>query len=260
MTLSPSLWTIQTDLIEDLHADLKGNHVSATVTSTNQYDSSIRNQPTPLPNSHTATRVPSWKRFSLPQMAVIAAALVAPLVLVATIFSRILGLIDTETMIEICLNAGENPGMITFGAMFICSPIQWITGRSQVRVRKFLGIVFFVLAASNFLMFILERGIGQSLSSPLLVAGTAAIAISLPLFLTSSRKSQRKLGMKRWRLLHRATYLVAFALLLHVILVPDFGPGALAIVLGFIARIPGIRQRITRPPRRARASATPAPA
>ena len=43
------------------------------------------------------------------------------------------------------LGVGENPGMITFGAMFLCSPVQWLTGRSQVRVRKYLGTVLITL-------------------------------------------------------------------------------------------------------------------
>ena len=51
--------------------------------------------------------------------------------------------------------------------------------------------------------------------------------------------------MRRWRTLHKLTYLVAAALLAHVILIGDIGPGAVLIALGFIGRIPVIRRRLT---------------
>ena len=148
-------------------------------------------------------------------------------------------------MIQFALAAGENPGMITFGAMFVASPIQWLTGRSQVRVRKYLGIMFFLLALSNAAMFVLETGLAAVLSAPFLVAGTIAFALAVPLFLTSSRRSQRAMGMKRWRALHKLTYVVAAALLAHVVLIGDIGPGAVLITLGFIGRIPAVRRWLT---------------
>jgi DMSO/TMAO reductase YedYZ heme-binding membrane subunit len=148
-------------------------------------------------------------------------------------------------MIQLALAAGENPGMITFGAMFAASPVQWLTGRSQVRVRKYLGIMFFLLALSNAAMFVIETGVIAALSSPFLIAGTIAFALATPLFLTSSRRSQRALGMKRWRTLHKLTYVIAAALLVHVILIGDIGPGAVLITLGFIGRIPAVRRWLT---------------
>ena len=173
-------------------------------------------------------------------------ASVAPLIIVGSVLAAIVGLVSGEDAREVALGAGENPGMLTFGAMFLASPVQWWTGRSQVRVRKFLGIVFFLLAFSNGAMFVWEEGLGEFASQALVVAGLLALAVASPLFLTSSRASQRVLGMRRWRLLHKLTYLVAVLLLVHVALVPDFGPGALLIVLGFVARIPAVRRRLQR--------------
>ncbi len=183
-----------------------------------------------------------WNGFTPLQLAVCALATVAPVLILGATVAALLGALSTEELIEFALGAGENPGMITFGALFVASPVQWLTGRSQVRVRKYLGISFFALALSNAAMFVLETGAGAMLSSPLLVAGTAAFALAVPLFLTSNRRSQRTLGMKRWRALHKLTYVVATALVLHVILVGDIGPGAGLITLGFIARIPALRR------------------
>lgn len=187
-------------------------------------------------------RRPLWNRFTPLQLLVLTLAAIAPMIISGAIGAALLGVISTEAMIELALAAGENPGMITFGAMFLASPVQWLTGRSQVRVRKYLGIMFFVLALSNGAMFALETGLMAALSAPFLVAGTLAFALAVPLFGTSSRSSQRAMGMKRWRLLHKLTYGVAFALLAHVILIGDIGPGAVLITLGFIARIPVVRR------------------
>ncbi|MGH1490879.1 MAG: ferric reductase-like transmembrane domain-containing protein [Acidimicrobiales bacterium] len=188
---------------------------------------------------------PRWNRFTPLQLLVMALATISPLTIVVVIGAALLGVMSDETMREVALAAGEDPGMVTFGAMFLVSPVQWLTGRSQVRVRKYLGIVFFALAFSNGAMFVLEEGLGSILREPLLIAGTIAVALATPLFLTSSRWSQRKMGMKNWRLLHRLTYPVAAALLAHVVFIGDLGPGALLIIVGFIARIPAIRRKLT---------------
>lgn len=173
-----------------------------------------------------------------------ALASIAPIVIAAAIGAAAVGAISIEAMLDVALAAGENPGMITFGAMFLASPVQWLTGRSQVRVRKYLGIVFYLLALSNGAMFVVERSAAAMLSEPLLVAGSAALALAAPLFLTSSRFAQRTIGMKNWRLLHRLTYVVAAALLAHVILVGDLGLGSVLITLGFVARIPPVRRKL----------------
>jgi sulfoxide reductase heme-binding subunit YedZ len=187
-----------------------------------------------------------WNGFTPFQLLVVSLATIAPLLIGGAIGAALLGLISTEAMMQFALAAGENPGMITFGAMFVASPIQWLTGRSQVRVRKYLGIVFFLLALSNGAMFALETGLAAALSAPFLIAGTAALALAVPLFLTSSRRSQRAMGMRRWRAVHKLTYLVAGALLAHVILLGDIGPGAVLITMGFVGRIPVVRRWLTR--------------
>lgn len=190
-------------------------------------------------------RRPVWNRFTPFQLTVMTLATIAPIVIGGAITAGLLGVISTEATTQLVLAAGENPGMITFGAMFVASPVQWLTGRSQVRVRKYLGITFFLLALSNAAMFALETGVAAALSSPFLIAGTVALALAFPLFLTSSRRSQRAMGMESWRLLHKATYIVAAALLAHVILIGDIGPGAVLIALGFIGRVPAVRRWIS---------------
>ena len=187
-------------------------------------------------------RRPLWNRFTPLQLLVLALATIAPVLIAGAIGAALLGWLSVESMIAFALAAGENPGMLTFAAMFLASPVQWVTGRTQVRVRKYLGVVFFLLALSNGAMFVIERGLTAALGAPFLVAGTLALTLATPLFLTSSHRSQRLLGLRRWRLLHRLTYVIAAALLGHVILIGDVGPGAVLITLGFVARIPAVRR------------------
>ncbi len=186
---------------------------------------------------------PLWNRFTPLQLIVLTLATIAPLVVAGTITAALLGVISVEAMMTLALAAAENPGMITFGAMFLASPVQRFTGRSQVRVRKYLGIMFFLLALSNGAMFVLESGLAAAFGAPFLIASTIAFVLAIPLFLTSSRWSQRVLGMKRWRLLHKLTYAIAAGLVTHVVLI---GPGAVMIGLGLISRIPAVRRWLTR--------------
>ena len=180
------------------------------------------------------------------QWTVIGLASIAPTIITLAILGQLLGLVSTEQMIDTALAAGETPGMITFGAMFLASPVQWMTGRSQVRVRKFLGLVFFALALSNGAMFAIEQAIGDSFSEPFLVAGSLALLMAVPLAATSTRWSQRTMGMRRWRQLHRLTYVIAVALVAHVALTGEPDLGFLLIGLGAIARIPWVRRRLTK--------------
>lgn len=191
-------------------------------------------------------RRPLWNRFTPLQTLVVALASIPPALVALAIVSRVLGVTSEAQMMDLALGAGENPGTIIFGAMFLASPVQWLTGRSQVRVRKFLGIVFYLLALSNGAMFAIERGLTEAFSAPFLAAGSAALAIGLPLFLTSSTWAQRTMGMRRWRLLHKATYAVAAAVLAHVVLLGEIDLGAALITAGFVLRIPTIRRWVQR--------------
>ncbi len=194
----------------------------------------------------TWLRQPRWRRFTAAQLAVLGAATVAPVMIVGLLVAGTTGLMSIEAMIELALAAGEEPGMFVFAAMFLASPVQWLTGRTQVRVRKYLGIVFFLLALSNGAMFVIETGVGAAFSAPFLVAGSLALLLSVPLFLTSSRWSQRALGLRRWRLLHKATYVIAVALLVHVVLIDGPGIAGIVILAGFLARVSPVRRWLER--------------
>lgn len=187
---------------------------------------------------------PIWNRFTPLQLLVMGLAALPLSLIAVALVAGASGVVPDPTVRQVVLLAGENPGMLVFGAMFLASPVQWSTGRSQVRVRKYLGIVFYLLALSNGAMFLWEEGAGQLFSRPLVIVGLVSVLIATPLFMTSSRASQRLLGMRRWRVLHKLTYLVAIGLVVHVLMIPDPGPGTLMIIAGFVLRVPPIKHSL----------------
>ncbi len=198
----------------------------------------------PDPGGAALRRRTRWRGFSGLQLAVLAGPTALVVGVAGAIAARTVGLIDTETMIAVALALGEDGGTLTFAAMLLASPVQWITGRSQVRVRKWLGILFFALAVSNGAMFVVESGFLAAFGAPFLVAGTIALLLSVPLFATSTRWSQRALGRRRWKALHRLTYVVAVALVAHLVLAGEPDIGATLIVVALALRLPPIRRRL----------------
>lgn len=182
------------------------------------------------------------RSLSVAQRIVVAAAALPLVGIVATTFAGAVGLISVDLMIEISLVLGEEPGMAVFAAMLWCSPIQRLVNRTQLAVRKMLGILFSGYAVSNLVMFGIERGFGNALSRPFLIAGTVAVGAAIPLLLTSGRWAQRKMGMRSWRNLHKLTYLIAVALVLHLALAGEFSFFALLILVAFVVRIPAVEK------------------
>lgn len=195
--------------------------------------------PAPPPGSKR-----SGRSLSTVQRIVVAAATLPLIGIVITSVAGAVGLISADQMIEVSLGLGEEPGMAVFAAMLWCTPVQWFLSRTQVPVRKMLGILFSGYAVSNFVMFVLERGLAASLSAPFLVAGMVALVAAIPLLLTSGRWAQRKMGIRRWRNLHKLTYLIAFALVLHVALAGEFTVSGVLIIAALVARIPSAANAI----------------
>lgn len=196
------------------------------------------------PSSARASSKRGGRSLSTVQRIVVAVAAVPLIGILATAAAGVLGFISIDQMVEISLVLGEEPGMAVFAAMLWCSPVQWLVGRTQIPLRKVLGILFSGYAVSNFVMFVVERDLAASVSAPFLVAGSVAMAASIPLLLTSGRWAQRAMGIRNWRTLHKLTYLIAVALILHVGLVGEFTFFGLFIVAALIARVPSISDAI----------------
>lgn len=189
---------------------------------------------------------PTRRPLSNVQRLIVTGAALPLVGIVLTLVAATAGLVSPNAMVDIALTLGEEPGMFVFGAMLWCSPVQWALGRTQIRVRKILGILFAGYAVANFLMFVIEEGLADSLSAPFLIAGSLATLASIPLLLTSGQWAQRKMGMKKWRTLHKLTYLIAFALVLHVALIGEIGISGILVLAALAARIPPVANAIRR--------------
>jgi ferredoxin-NADP reductase/DMSO/TMAO reductase YedYZ heme-binding membrane subunit len=105
----------------------------------------------------------------------------------------------------------------------VVTPLRWATGwGGWVAFRRALGLYAFFYALVHLGIYIgLDRALSVSStfheiwSRRFLQVGAAAVLLMLPLAVTSTNGMVRRLGPKRWKLLHRAVYLAAALGVLH---------------------------------------------
>ena len=123
-------------------------------------------------------------------------------------------------------NALHITGILSLVFLFISlviSPLRAITGwNSIVAYRRALGLYGFAYAVLHFGIYVLLDRMGnvgdtvqEILSRRFLMVGFVAIAIMLPLAVTSTNAMIRKLGPGRWKLLHRLAYVAAILGVVH---------------------------------------------
>lgn len=111
---------------------------------------------------------------------------------------------------------------------FLCAtlavtPVRKISGWSWLlRLRRMLGLYAFFYASLHFLTFLwfdhffeLAEMWADVMKRPFITVGFLGFAGLLPLALTSTNGMIKRLGGKRWQLLHRLIYLIAPAGVLH---------------------------------------------
>jgi glycine betaine catabolism B len=116
----------------------------------------------------------------------------------------------------------------TLALVFLClalviTPLRWATGwGGWVAFRRALGLYAFFYAIVHLGIYIgLDRALSVSSTvheiwtRRFLQVGVAAVVLMVPLAVTSTNGMVRRLGPRRWKLLHRAVYLVAALGVLH---------------------------------------------
>jgi sulfoxide reductase heme-binding subunit YedZ len=104
------------------------------------------------------------------------------------------------------------------------TPANTLLGfREALKVRRALGLYAFLYAGLHFLIFVgLDYGFdlslirGAILEKRFALAGLAAFLLLVPLALTSTRGSMKRLG-KRWKSLHKLVYLAGVLAVIHFI-------------------------------------------
>jgi methionine sulfoxide reductase heme-binding subunit len=114
------------------------------------------------------------------------------------------------TLVFLTLTIAITPFRKTFGA------------NSLVKFRRMLGLFAFFYGALHLLTYIwFDRlfnfiSVGKDVAQrPFILVGMIAFFLMVPLAITSTNKMIRRLGGKRWTLLHRLVYVAAIAGVLH---------------------------------------------
>ena len=126
--------------------------------------------------------------------------------------------------IERLLHVSGEIAIWTLGAVLSLTPLRVLFPRSAVvnaliRHRRFIGVSACIYGLVHFSCHVLYQGdwhdLLQSFSKPFIWCGLAGLSILVLLALTINNWAVGTFGGKRWKLLHRLTYLAAIVLIYH---------------------------------------------
>jgi len=128
-------------------------------------------------------------------------------------------------------------------AVLTCTPFFIVFGVYNLFVRQAMGIATAVWSFLHFIFFIIAEGFLETFTQVNYVLGFVATLILIPLFLTSNRKSMKRLKYS-WKKLQSFVYLAIILSLLHVVILEKtwliYG---IIVGIGFIIRIPFIKSK-----------------
>ncbi|MCE9578824.1 MAG: ferric reductase-like transmembrane domain-containing protein [Deltaproteobacteria bacterium] len=166
-------------------------------------------------------------------------ALVPALLLAWDAYQHQLGVND----VNFAIRSTGLVGLLFLTLALVITPLRRLTGWNAILpARRPLGVYGFLYIAAHFLIFFaFDRAgsVGSTLTEIVervyLWFGTAALVLMIPLAITSTDGMVTRLGPRRWKLLHRLTYVVVAFGVVHVYLLvkADTGtPIAFAIIGG----------------------------
>jgi methionine sulfoxide reductase heme-binding subunit len=126
--------------------------------------------------------------------------------------------------IERLLHVSGEIAIWTLGAVLSLTPLRILFPRSPIvnalnRHRRYVGVSACIYGLVHFSCHVLYQGdwedLLQSFTKPFTWFGMTGLSILVVLALTSNNWSVRKLGGKRWKLLHRLAYVAAIVLIYH---------------------------------------------
>jgi methionine sulfoxide reductase heme-binding subunit len=115
--------------------------------------------------------------------------------------------------------------LVLLVASLACTPARRLLGWTwPIRIRRELGLFAFFYACLHVAMYVVvDQGIDvfaifdDILKRPFITVGFLAFVLLLPLALTSTPESVRKLGFKRWQRLHMLVYIAGVLAVVHFI-------------------------------------------
>ena len=150
-----------------------------------------------------------------------AGALVPLAVLLWRVVHRTLG----ADAVAIGLNQLGYLALVFLIAALACTPLKILTGWTwPIRVRRMLGLFAAFYASLHFLTYVvIDQQFDWSIlwedvtHRKFMIVGFLAFLTLLPLAWTSTDASVRRLGFKRWKALHRLSYVAGVLAVIHFI-------------------------------------------
>jgi sulfoxide reductase heme-binding subunit YedZ len=105
----------------------------------------------------------------------------------------------------------------------LITPLSWLTGwNSLVRYRRLFGLYVFFYAVLHMLLYLgldqffdINEIIIDIIKRPFITIGFFSFTALIPLVITSNNAMVKRMGGRRWKLLHRLTYFIAIASSIH---------------------------------------------
>jgi sulfoxide reductase heme-binding subunit YedZ len=105
----------------------------------------------------------------------------------------------------------------------LITPLRWLTGwNNLVRYRRLLGLYVFFYAVLHMLLYLgldqffdINEIIKDIIKRPFITIGFFSFLALIPLVITSNNAMVKRMGGRRWKLLHRLTYFIAIASSIH---------------------------------------------
>jgi len=178
---------------------------------------------------------------------VTAGVVVGALVPLALLLTRALRHSLGADPVAIALNQLGLLALILLFASLTATPLRLVFAVSwPMRLRRTLGLLAFFYATLHFLTYlVVDQGlVGAAIVEDItqrrfITVGILAFLTLLPLAATSTKAMVRRLGGKRWQMLHRLVYLAALLAVVHFVWrvkrdlsQPLLYAGALAALLG----------------------------
>ncbi|MDB4951925.1 MAG: ferric reductase like transrane component family protein [Gemmatimonadetes bacterium] len=165
--------------------------------------------------------MPSAKADALLRRALKPAAWVGCLLPLAwTVFDAFTGGLGADPIREVTHRTGFTALTLLMATLAV-TPLRRMTGWNPlVQLRRLLGLFAFFYACLHFAIYLADQGfdagfiVEDVVKHPYVTVGFTALLLLIPLAVTSTRKSIRRLG-KRWVKLHRMIYLVAALGVVH---------------------------------------------
>ena len=137
-----------------------------------------------------------------------------------------------------------------FIATLAISPVRDWTGVNLVKFRRAIGLLAFYYVCLHLLVWlvldvqILSQIWADIVKRPYITIGMLAFVLMIPLAVTSNNLSVRKLGPKRWRRIHKLTYVAGILGAVHFVMLAKGFQIEPLVYLGIVVALVAARIRL----------------